>query len=98
MQTSSVHRVAARVRVLTLSVWTDRVQPWLHYVPVKTDLSDLHHIMAFFLGDADGRGGHDDIGRQIGEDGRRWAADHWRVEDMQAYMYRVRGRSPPAAR
>jgi len=46
--------------------------------------------MAFFLGDANGVGAHDDVGREIGEAGRQWAADHWRVEDMQAYMFRVR--------
>ena len=27
--------------------WNDRIQPWLHYVPVKVDYSDVYDIMAF---------------------------------------------------
>jgi hypothetical protein len=28
--------------------YADRVQPWLHYVPVKADLTDLYDVLTFF--------------------------------------------------
>lgn len=31
--------------------FTDRIQPWVHYVPVKVDYSDLYDILLFFRGD-----------------------------------------------
>jgi hypothetical protein len=30
--------------------YTDRIQPWLHYVPVQFDLSDLYDILVYFRG------------------------------------------------
>ena len=27
--------------------WNDRIQPWVHYVPVKVDYEDIYDIMAF---------------------------------------------------
>lgn len=70
--------------------YSDRIQPWVHYVPVKYDFTDLYDILAFFNGDVHGQGspGHDDIGAAIGTAGRRWSLTHWRREDMVAYMFR----------
>ncbi|PLW06531.1 hypothetical protein PCASD_24354 [Puccinia coronata f. sp. avenae] len=33
--------------------YSDRVQPWVHYVPIKIDYSDLYDVMVFFRGDDD---------------------------------------------
>lgn len=70
--------------------WTDRVQAWVHYVPVKYDYSDIYDIMAFFKGDIDGMGGkgHDELAAQIGTAGRKWSVTYFRKEDMIAYVYR----------
>lgn len=43
--------------------------------------------MAFFVGDLKGQNGHDSMGKQIGEQGRMWTHEYWRLTDMQAYMY-----------
>jgi len=43
--------------------------------------------MAFFVGDLKGQNGHDEMGKQIGEQGRMWTHEYWRLTDMQAYMY-----------
>lgn len=57
---------------------------------MQLDYSDLYNIMAFFVGTPDGRmKGRDDLARQIAEQGRRFRLEHWRWEDMQAYV------SPP---
>ncbi|POW21499.1 hypothetical protein PSHT_02388 [Puccinia striiformis] len=67
--------------------YADRVQPWYHYIPVKVDYQDLYDIMAFFLGDPNGLNGHDNLGKQIGQQGQEWTQEYWRMTDMQAYMY-----------
>ena len=37
--------------------FSDRVQPWVHYVPVKMDYTDLYDTLAFFRGGEGGEGG-----------------------------------------
>ncbi|KIO24440.1 glycosyltransferase family 90 protein [Tulasnella calospora MUT 4182] len=71
--------------------WTDRIQAWVHYVPIKYDYTDLYDIMAFFKGDIDGTGGngHDEPAAQIGAGGRKWSVTFFRKEDMIAYVYRL---------
>jgi len=68
--------------------WGDRVQPWVHYIPVKLDYSDLHSIASFFIGD-EHSSGHDELAKEIGLAGKGWAAKHWRMQDMEAYMFRL---------
>ncbi|OAV90176.1 hypothetical protein PTTG_08354 [Puccinia triticina 1-1 BBBD Race 1] len=67
--------------------YADRIQPWHHYIPVKVDYQDLYDIMGFFLGDSNGLNAHDQIGKQIGQQGHEWTEEFWRLTDMQAYMY-----------
>ncbi|GAA5862713.1 hypothetical protein JCM8547_003522 [Rhodosporidiobolus lusitaniae] len=69
--------------------YTDMIQPWVHYVPISTDLSDLWTVMAFFKGDAEGKGSHDAMAKEIASEGKRWAENHWRFVDMEIYMYRL---------
>lgn len=69
--------------------FSDRVMPWLHYVPVKTDLTDLYDIMTFFRGDVSGNNsGHDEMAKEIASAGKVWSQTFWRKEDMTAYMFR----------
>ena len=68
--------------------FSDRVMPWVHYVPVKTDLTDLYDIMTFFRGDESGNSGHDDMAKEIAGAGKVWSKTFWRKEDMTAYMFR----------
>jgi hypothetical protein len=73
------------------SEWfTDRIQPWVHYVPVQVDLSDLYDVLTFFRGDVSrgGKGGHDEIAQKIARQGREWSGKYWRREDMVAYTVR----------
>lgn len=66
----------------------DRVAPWVHYIPVQVDLSDLWDALAFFRGDPRGKGAHEDMARKIAEAGREWSKKFWRKEDMTAYTFR----------
>lgn len=68
--------------------FTDRVQPWVHFVPVKMDYTDLYDILYFFHGAKDGAGAHDDLAEKIATAGKEWSLKYWRKEDMVAYMFR----------
>ena len=84
--------------------YTDRIEPWVHYVPIQTDLSDLLDALLFFRGgllgpgDADSGsdansetsfGHHEDLARKIAKAGREWSLKYWRREDLTAYMFRL---------
>jgi hypothetical protein len=68
--------------------YTDRVAPWVHYIPIQLDLSDLHDALLFFRGDANGEGAHEDMARKIAVAGREWSMTFWRKEDLTAYFFR----------
>lgn len=68
--------------------WQATAIPWLHYVPISTDLSDLHNVLAFFAG-RKGEGGHEREARRIAEAGREYALNHLRLEDFEAYEFRA---------
>ena len=54
------------------------------YVPISTDYQDLWAVFAFFRGDLKGRGAHDEMAERIASEGKKWAEEFWRWEDMQA--------------
>ncbi|KAG6844973.1 hypothetical protein H0H93_016280, partial [Arthromyces matolae] len=67
--------------------FTERIAPWVHYVPVQMDLSDLADALTFFRGDLNGDGAHDDMAKKIAAAGREWSLSFWRREDLTAYMF-----------
>ncbi|KAJ3875522.1 glycosyl transferase family 90-domain-containing protein [Lentinula edodes] len=69
--------------------FVDRVAPWVHYIPVQVDLSDLYDSLIFFRGDSNGEGAHEELARQIALQGREWSKKYWRREDIIAYSYRM---------
>ncbi|KDQ16303.1 glycosyltransferase family 90 protein [Botryobasidium botryosum FD-172 SS1] len=69
--------------------YMDRVMPWLHYVPVKVDLTDLYDTLAFFRGDIKGEGSHEEMAEEIARAGKEWSQTFWRKQDMVAYMFRL---------
>lgn len=69
--------------------YSDWIQPWVHYVPLKVDYTDLFDIMAFFSGDLEGRNGHEDLAKLIAWQGQQYAAKFWRYQDMEAYFFRL---------
>ncbi|KAI9889046.1 MAG: F-actin-capping protein subunit beta [Vezdaea aestivalis] len=64
--------------------WHDeRLVPWLHYVPVSMEMTELAEILHFLTG------GGDAIAARIATAGREWADKALRREDMQVYLYRL---------
>lgn len=68
--------------------FTDRLAPWVHYVPIQVDYSDLYDAIVFFRGDLAGRGAHEELAAKIALEGREWSLKFWREEDMIAYLFR----------
>lgn len=62
-------------------------------VPIKVDYTDLYDVMAFFKGRPghEATEGHEHLAKKIGAAGKDWAENHWRKEDMAAYMCRLLG-------
>ncbi|KAG1797482.1 glycosyl transferase family 90-domain-containing protein [Suillus plorans] len=69
--------------------FTHRIAPWVHYVPIQVDYSDLYDSLLFFRGDPSGHGAHEDLAKKIASRGREWSMSFWRKEDMVAYLYRL---------
>lgn len=78
--------------------YTERLMPWVHFVPIDLRYHALHSTMAYFIGLKD-RGplngrpqmteGRKEDARWIAEQGRKWADKAIRREDMEVYMFRL---------
>ncbi|EIW72778.1 hypothetical protein TREMEDRAFT_26330 [Tremella mesenterica DSM 1558] len=62
--------------------YTARVQPWVHYVPLKADLTDMYDVFSFFRH-------NDHLAKEIATAGKIWSKTFWRHEDMVAYQFRL---------
>ncbi|KAK4702217.1 hypothetical protein P7C70_g4014, partial [Phenoliferia sp. Uapishka_3] len=69
--------------------YSDWIQPWVHYIPLKIDYTDLFDVMSFFSGDLDGSNAHDDLAKAIADQGKEYTAKFWRYQDMEAYFFRL---------
>ncbi|THU83175.1 hypothetical protein K435DRAFT_871552 [Dendrothele bispora CBS 962.96] len=75
--------------------WTERVQPWVHFVPVQVDLSDLWDCYLFFRGELGSKEGtkeeerREEMAKRMAREGREWSERYWRWEDMVAYNFRL---------
>ena len=69
--------------------WHDsRLVAWKHFVPMDSRFGDYYGIMEYFLGFGEGRN-HDDRAERIAADGKAWADQVLRREDMQIYVLRL---------
>ncbi|WWC93159.1 uncharacterized protein L201_008127 [Kwoniella dendrophila CBS 6074] len=69
--------------------YSDRIQPWVHFVPLKLDFSDLYDVVAYFRPSPSNPYAEDVMASTIAAAGRQWALTHWRREDMTAYVFRL---------
>ncbi|KAI0474707.1 hypothetical protein F4859DRAFT_481631 [Xylaria cf. heliscus] len=78
--------------------FTERLMPWVHFIPIDTRYHALHSTMSYFIG-LDGRGtlnGRKQItperiedAKWIAQQGRKWAEKAMRKEDMEVYLFRL---------
>ncbi|KAH8179064.1 glycosyl transferase family 90 domain-containing protein [Sarocladium implicatum] len=78
-------------RAALYHTWMDeRVHAWRHYIPVDIRLGHGFWKLLGYLSGAQGHGGGGDVvARDVAEQGRRWASEALRKEDMQVYMFRL---------
>ncbi|PTB74025.1 glycosyltransferase family 90 protein [Trichoderma longibrachiatum ATCC 18648] len=78
--------------------YTERLMPWLHFVPVDPRLQALHTTFAYFSGTVDrppvnGRDtamqGRTADAEWIVQQGQKWAAQALRDKDMEIYLFRL---------
>lgn len=78
--------------------YTERLRPWLHYVPIDLRFHGLHSTLAYFTGLKEkglinGRAvpmaPRIEDAKWITQEGRQWAAKAIRQEDAQIYMFRL---------
>ncbi|KAI1827789.1 hypothetical protein F4861DRAFT_491211 [Xylaria intraflava] len=78
--------------------FTERLMPWVHFIPVDLRYHALHSTMSYFIG-LDGHGtlngreqitpGRTEDAKWIASQGRKWAEKALRKEDMEVYMFRL---------
>ncbi|KAI0409767.1 hypothetical protein F4802DRAFT_33 [Xylaria palmicola] len=78
--------------------FTERLMPWVHFIPIDTRYHALHSTMSYFIG-LDGRGTlngrkqitptREEDARWIAQQGRKWAEKAIRREDMEVYLFRL---------
>ena len=76
--------------------WDDRVEAWVHFVPLDLRGHGLYATLAYFTGLLmEGKGGkvvvesHEREAERIARQGREWAEQVLRKEDMEIYMFRL---------
>lgn len=77
------------IKATVYKEWHDsRLIPWAHFVPMDTLYMDIYGIMQYFLG-YKGHNGHDKQAERIAMNGKRWAEQVLRLEDMEIYVFRL---------
>lgn len=61
-----------------LEFFYDALKPWVHYIPVKQDLSDARELIEFAQE-------NDSVVREIARRGREFIKQHLRMEDVECY-------------
>lgn len=65
-----------------LEFFYPQLRPWVHYIPVKQDLSDLRELLQF-VKDNDG------VAQEIATRGQRFILEHLQMEDVSCYWQRL---------
>lgn len=61
-----------------LEFFYPQLKPWVHYIPVRQDLSNLRELLQFVKE-------NDEVARQVSERGQQFISDHLRMEDVSCY-------------
>ncbi|KAG7263675.1 hypothetical protein CRUP_031974 [Coryphaenoides rupestris] len=68
-----------------------QLRPWVHYVPLKQDLSDVRQLLQFVKQ-------HDGIAQDIALRGQRHILDHLKMEDVSCYWEKLLSQFGPSFR
>ncbi|KAM3857144.1 protein O-glucosyltransferase 1 [Diretmus argenteus] len=59
-----------------------QLRPWVHYIPVKQDLSDVRELLEFVKE-------NDGVAHEIATRGQKFILDHLRMDDVSCYWQRL---------
>ncbi|KAM6893783.1 protein O-glucosyltransferase 1 [Xenentodon cancila] len=59
-----------------------QLKPWVHYIPVKQDLSDVRELLQFVKD-------NDEVAQEIATRGQEFILEHLRMEDVSCYWERL---------
>ncbi|KAJ5909840.1 hypothetical protein N7504_004483 [Penicillium tannophilum] len=77
------------IKATVYKEWHDsRLIPWAHFVPLDSLYMDIYGILQYFIG-YKGHNGHDRQAEKIAMNGKRWAEEVLRLEDMEIYVFRL---------
>jgi hypothetical protein len=66
--------------------WHDeRLQPWLHYVPISLGMEDLPEVVRYLADEEEGR----EVAALLAERGRQWSLRALRPVDQAIYVFRL---------
>lgn len=66
--------------------WHDeRLQPWLHYVPISLSLEELPEVVRYLADDEEGK----QVAAMLAERGRQWSLRALRPVDQAIYVFRL---------
>lgn len=79
------------IKATMLAEWhDDRLQPWVHYVPMDSSFLDVYGILDYFVKPKNhDYYDYDKAAQKIAETGAAWAKQWLRREDMQLYTWRL---------
>lgn len=63
----------------------DRLQPWLHYIPISLEMTELAEVVRYFVEEREGRV----LAKELALAGREWALRSMRPVDQVVYIYRL---------
>ncbi|XP_037590976.1 protein O-glucosyltransferase 1 isoform X3 [Cebus imitator] len=61
-----------------LEFFYPQLKPWVHYIPVKTDLSNVQELLQFVKA-------NDDVAQEIAERGSQFIRNHLQMDDITCY-------------
>ena len=61
-----------------LEFFYSELKPWIHYIPVNQDLKNVRELIEFGVE-------NDSIAKEIAERGRKFIAEHLRMDDIKCY-------------
>ncbi|KFP76400.1 Protein O-glucosyltransferase 1, partial [Apaloderma vittatum] len=61
-----------------LEFFYPQLKPWVHYIPVRSDLSDVRELFQFVKE-------NDAVAQEIAERGRQFITEHLQMEDVSCY-------------
>ncbi|EME41584.1 glycosyltransferase family 90 protein [Dothistroma septosporum NZE10] len=63
----------------------DRLQPWLHYVPISLGMDELPEVVRYLVEEEEGR----ELAERLAMKGRQWTLKALRPVDQVVYLYRM---------